>query len=401
MATIGNPKKAVIIGCGIAGPATALFLKKAGIDSVVYEAEARADDYSGLFLHLARNGLQVLKELGMDDQIRREGIPMHAMKMYSGKGKLLGIVGETAGEPQGYTIKRGMLHKALREEALRQGISIEYGKRLKSVDANELRRVDVTFEDGSTASGDFLVGCDGINSRVRKIVMPAAPAPSYTGLISFGGFLKSDSIACEPGTQTMVFGKRAFFGYSVRNGEEVYWFGNMDYPGEPSRRELQSIPQAEWRKTINGLYEDDIDPIPEIVRSTKDEIGAYPIYDMPPLSVWHDKSVVLLGDAVHATSPNAGQGASMALEDAIVLAKCIRDIPNMQLAFAEFQHARRDRVERIVQYSRRIGQRKHATHPVQVFFRDLMMPLFLKSASKGSNRWMYDYKVDWNDKAVR
>lgn len=403
MANASNrPNKALIIGCGIAGPATALFLKRAGIDSVIYEADEQIDDYAGLFLNLARNGLQVLKELGLDEQIRQEGIELHTMKMLNGKGKLLGNVGQTSGEPQGYTIKRGILQKVLREEALRQGISIEYGKKLKGIEQNEHEpdRVKVSFEDGTVVSGDMLIGCDGIHSRVRRIVMPSAPTPSYTGLISFGGFLHSNTIPYEHGIQTMVFGKRAFFGYLVRNSKEVYWFGNMNYPGKPSRRELQSIPQAEWRRTINGLYANDIAPLPEIVRSTKEEIGVFPIYDMPSVPVWHDKSVVLVGDAVHATSPNAGQGASLALEDAIVLARCIRDIPDVQLAFSEFQKMRRDRVERIVQYSRSIGQRKHATNPVQVFFRDLMLPLFLKSANKDSHGWMYDYKVDWSEKAA-
>ncbi len=398
--TSNRPKKALIIGCGIAGPATAMFLKRAGIDSVIYEAEERTDDYAGLFLNLARNGLRVLKDLGLDEQIRQEGIAMHSMKMVSGKGRLLGNVGQTSGEPQGYSIKRGILHKVLREEALRQGISIEYGKKLKGIKTNESHRVEVSFEDGTLASGYYLIGCDGIHSSVRKIVMPSAPAPSYTGLISFGGFLHSNTIPYERGIQTMVFGKRAFFGYLARNAEEVYWFGNMNYPGKPTRRELQRIPQAEWHRTINGLYANDIAPLPEIVRSTKEELGVYPIYDMPSLPVWHDKSVVLVGDAVHATSPSAGQGASLALEDAMVLGKCIRDIPDVELAFSEFQKLRRDRVERIVQYSRSIGQRKHATNPVQVFFRDLMLPLFLKSVNKNSQRWMYDYTVDWNEKVT-
>ncbi|MFM1654986.1 FAD-dependent monooxygenase [Brevibacillus sp. B_LB10_24] len=109
-------------------------------------------------------------------------------------------------------------------------------------------------------------------------------------------------------------------------------------------------------------------------------------------------SVVLVGDAVHATSPNAGQGASLALEDAMMLVKCMRDLPNMEQAFSMFQKLRRDRVERIVKYSRSIGQRKHATNPVQVFFRDLMLPKFLKQANKDSLGWMYDYQTDWKEK---
>ncbi|OUS76236.1 FAD-dependent oxidoreductase [Paenibacillus sp. MY03] len=393
-------RQALIIGCGIAGPATALFLKRAGIDPVIYEADNQKDEYAGLFLNLARNGLRVLKELGIDDEIRQAGIPMRAMKMVSGKGKPLGNIGRTSGEPQGYTVKRGILHGVLREEALRQGIPIVFGKKLEKVDTEEKGIVTAFFEDGTSASGDFMVGCDGIHSRTRRLVIPDAPEPSYTGLISFGGFLRGANIPNEHGIQTMVFGKRAFFGYTVRNDGEVYWFGNIDYPGTPTRRDLQSISQAEWRKRIDGLYANDIPPLPEIVRATKEEIGVYPIYDMPPLPVWHNRSVVLLGDAVHATSPNAGQGASLALEDAIVLAQCVRDIPNMEQAFTKFKDLRRERVERIVHYSRSIGQRKHATNPVQVFFRDLMLPMFLKSANKDSHSWMYDYKVDWSDKVT-
>ncbi|QYR22426.1 FAD-dependent monooxygenase [Paenibacillus sp. sptzw28] len=401
MANSSNPpRKALIIGCGIAGPAAALFLKRAGIDSVIYEEDKHTDDYAGLFLNLARNGMHVLRELGLDERVRQEGIALHMMKMISGKGKLLGNVGQLSGEPQGYTIKRGILHKVLREEALRQGVSIEYGRKLKGIETNEPGRVKASFEDGTVVSGNFLVGCDGLHSRVRRIVMPTAPAPSYTGLINFGGFVQSSKIPYERGIQTMVFGKRAFFGYLVSNAEEVYWFGNMNFPGAPSRRDLQSIPQAEWRRTINSLYANDIAPLPEIVNSTKDEIGVFPIYDMPPLPEWHNKSVVLVGDAVHATSPSAGQGASLALEDALVLAKCIRDIPDVEVAFSEFQKLRRRRVERIVQYSRSIGQRKHATNPVQVFFRDLMLPLFLKSVNKDSHGWMYDYKLDWSEKTA-
>lgn len=390
--------KTLIIGCGIAGPATALFLKRIGIDSVIYEAEKTSDDYAGLFLNLARNGLRVMKELGIDEPIRQEGIVMQTMKMVSGRGKLLGTVGQSMGEPQGYTIKRGFLHKVLREEALRQGIKIEFGKKLKTIESNESNYVKVSFEDGTCASGNILIGCDGIHSRTRQIAMPNAPVPSFTGLISFGGFANNSSIPYERGIQQLVFGKRAFFGYMVKPSGEVYWYGNMTYNGQPTRRELQSIPQEDWRNTIDGLYANDLEPLPEIVRSTQGEIGVFPIYDMPPVPEWHHNSIVLVGDAVHATSPNAGQGASLALEDAMVLVKCLRDLPNMEQAFAMFQTLRRDRVEQIVKYSRSIGQRKHATNPVQVFFRDLMLPMFLKQANKDSLGWMYDYKTDWKEK---
>ena len=113
---------------------------------------------------------------------------------------------------------------------------------------------------------------------------------------------------------------------------------------------------------------------------------------------WHSGSAVLIGDAIHATSPNAGQGASLALEDAMVLAQCIRDCDHPRQAFSRFEALSRKRVERIVWYSRNIGQRKHAVNPVQAFFRDLMLPIFLKSANKRSNEWLLDYRIDGNEK---
>jgi len=392
-------KRALIIGCGIAGPAIAIFLRRAGYEPHIYEAKADHDDYTGLFLNVARNGMRILSELGVDDRIRREGIEMRVMSFRSSNGKWLGTVGDRSGEPQGFTVKRGFLHKVLREAAFREGIPVDFGKKLAHLQMTD-RQVTAFFEDGTSADGDFLVGCDGIHSRTRKLILPNGAEPDYTGLISFGGFARGVSVPCEPGTQNMVFGRRAFFGYLIKSDGEIYWFGNLDYPGKPTRKELQSIPQTEWRRVINDLYRDELQPVPEIIRRTESEIGVYPIYDLVSVSTWYSGSAVLIGDAIHATSPNAGQGASLALEDALMLARCVRDIGNLEEAFRHFELLRRERVEKIVKYSRSIGQRKHATNPVQVFFRDLMLPFFLKQANRQSHAWMYDYRVNWNDKVT-
>lgn len=173
----------------------------------------------------------------------------------------------------------------------------------------------------------------------------------------------------------------------------------MNYPGTPTRKELERIPQEQWRNLLETLYCDDIYPVMDIIRATNGKIGVYPIYDMLPQPRWFHKRAIFIGDAIHATSPNAGQGASLALEDAMALAIFVRDIEDLESAFSQFQQFRKNRVEKIVQYSRRIGQRKYATNPFQVFFRDLMLPIFLKSSNEKSNRWIYDFHLDWNTKA--
>jgi FAD-dependent urate hydroxylase len=105
--------------------------------------------------------------------------------------------------------------------------------------------------------------------------------------------------------------------------------------------------------------------------------------------------VVLIGDAAHATSPSSGQGTSMAFEDAVVLARCLRDASTPEAAFVAYEEARRARVERVVAYSRRLGGTKTAG-PVARWFRDLTMPIGLRfAASEKSQAWLYRYHIDW------
>ena len=301
------------------------------------------------------------------------------------------------GKPQGFTMKRGFLQRILRDEAERHDIPIVMGAKLTNITTGT-DWAEVSFESGLSANVRFVVGCDGIHSALRSRLLPEAPKPSYTGLISFGGYASGVRLPYVPGVQQMVFGSKAFFGYIVQPSGEIFWFGNEELQGAPTRKDMLAISQPEWRRRIMDLYRDDASPIVDIIANTKSEIGAYPIYDMPPQPSWSKGPAVLIGDAVHATSPNAGQGASMALEDALMLGKCLRDIGDVERAFNQFQSLRRERVERIIRYSRSLGQRKYATNPVQVFFRDLMMPTFLKSANKDSHSWMYDYRPQWDER---
>lgn len=395
-----NINKVAVIGCGIAGPAVALFLKRIGWNPVIYEAAPTHDDYAGLFLNVGRNGLRVLKELGIDEPIRSEGFEMRVMRFRNGKGKPLGEVGHMEGEPQGYTVKRGFLHRVLRDEVIRQQIPLVLGAKLVRMKSGNAE-AELEFENGMTETVRFVVGCDGIHSSLRKSLLADAPQPQFTGLISIGGFSKGVKVPYVPGVQQMVFGNRAFFGYIVQPSGEVFWFGNEEVKGVPTRKDMLAISQTEWHRRTTELYKGDDPLILDIIRSTQGDIGAFPIYDMPPQPTWHKGPAVLIGDAVHATSPNAGQGASMALEDAMMLTKCIRDIDDLELAFTTFRSLRHERVERIVRYSRTLGQRKYASNRVQAFFRDTMMPLFLKSANKDSHGWMYDYRIDWEERVLQ
>lgn len=109
---------------------------------------------------------------------------------------------------------------------------------------------------------------------------------------------------------------------------------------------------------------------------------------------------MIVGDAAHATSPSSGQGASMAIEDAVVLARCLRDLPDVERAFAAYEQIRRQRVERVVAYGARTNNSK-AAGPIARVLRDLMLPIiFKRTAGEESFAWVYDYHIGWHEKVA-
>jgi 2-polyprenyl-6-methoxyphenol hydroxylase-like FAD-dependent oxidoreductase len=195
-----------------------------------------------------------------------------------------------------------------------------------------------------------------------------------------------------------VFGRRAFFGYLVRESGEIWWFANLARTEKPSSQELAAISSQQWKRHLLELFTGDLPLITEIIQSTGSDIGAHVVEDLATTPVWHSGPVVLIGDAAHATSPNAGQGASLAMEDALVLAKCLRDLPDVERALAAYEQLRRQRAEKIVAYSHRIGTSKTISNPLGVWIRDLVMPLALKRfASPAAHAWIYTYHVDWHE----
>ena len=387
-------RKALIIGCGIAGPVLAVSLQRAGITPVIYEGRPEPGDEAGAFMNLAPNGSAVLDTLGIREEVLGGGFPTTSIVFHNHRGKVLGENPETT-----TLIKRGLLTRGLREAALRRGITIEFGKRLEDVEISPERDVLARFEDGSESRGDFLVGCDGIHSRTRRAILPDAPAPAYTGVIDSGAFTRGAAVPPADGVMRMTFGLRGFFGYQVAPSGEIYWFENVAQPTEPDRRELAAIPDHEWRRRLLELHRGDHAPIAEIIGSTEGAIGRWPIYDLPSLPTWHKGPVCLIGDAAHATSPHVGQGASLAMEDAIVLAKCLRDIPSAEAAFAAYERLRKERVEPVVKAARRTGNQKAPANAVTRGLRDLALPLFLKMGVKQIER-VYSYRVDWDEKVA-
>lgn len=192
-----------------------------------------------------------------------------------------------------------------------------------------------------------------------------------------------------------VFGRRCFFGYFIHPNSEIWWFANPPSRREPTREELLAITSERWRARLVDLFRDDTGPMLDIIAATDDIFPGWNTYDFPTVPTWHNQRMVIVRDAVHATSPSSGQGASMAIEDAIMLAKCLRDIPDTAATFASFKKLRRERVERVVKHGKRSGDGKTQGR-FGATIRDMVLPMIMrKMVTSNSLSWMYDYRIDW------
>jgi 2-polyprenyl-6-methoxyphenol hydroxylase-like FAD-dependent oxidoreductase len=376
----------LIVGGGIAGPVLALFLDRAGFRPLICEArEATAAD-AGAFLNLAPNGMAVLETLGLACAVAAAGTPTRRIEFFNHRGRALGVLPESL-----VLIKRSALHRVLRQEVLRRGLGFEPGRQLVGAEQGT-GGVVARFDDGRELSADLLVGADGIWSAARRALWPAGPEPAYTGLIDSGGFAPAPHELPRDGVMRMTFGLHGFFGYQVTPQGEAFWFQNL-HQAEPPRRDEPAPADESWRRRLLEAHAEDAGPATDLIWSSAQPIGRWPIYDLPTLPTWHQGRVCLVGDAAHATSPHAGQGASLALEDAVTLARCLRDFPDHAAAFPAFERLRRRRVERLVRAARRQGSRK-APGPLGRRFRDLLLPLFIGLGVR-SLRKTYGYRVEW------
>jgi 2-polyprenyl-6-methoxyphenol hydroxylase-like FAD-dependent oxidoreductase len=396
---MNDTRTALIIGGGIAGPVTAIALQKAGIDATVYEAYGTAADGTGGMLGLAPNGLNALAVLGLDEAVLRVAEPVSAMVIQSWTGKRLAEFAGPSGEPILHVTWRADLYRAMYDEAARRGIRIEHSRRFTGAE-DTADGVRARFADGSTATGDILIGADGVRSTVRSTIDPTAPAPRYTGLLGFGGWATHADVASTHSSYHMIYGKRAFFGYQVLDDGRTGWFANLPYPKPLTLGQARDVAPEQWLQTLSDAFAADRTPAQVILRATEPVdlmvVGGLEI--MPTAPVWSRGRTVLVGDAAHVPSPSSGQGASMAIESAVQLARCLRDLPHGD-AFIAYERLRRDRVARVIKLAARTNSHK-AAGPVGRRLRDLVMPIAMKLAKPEKMAWQYDYRIDWDAAAT-
>lgn len=352
--------KAIIIGAGVGGLSTAAALQNMGVDVRVYE-QADEPRTAGAGLSLWPNAVRVLRQLEIN--VRDIGVVLSAgLRRWNGK-----LLSRT--EPQQLEARFGAptiaVHRAdLMNILLRQvGDAVQYGRRFERYDQDG-ERVCVYFTDGTSTEGDLLIGADGIRSAVRGQMRPDAQ-PVYRGYPAWRGVA---SFTHHHGIWGESWGRGARFGIIPLSEGRIYWFATANRPA--------STPPADHHAQLQALFGNWHAPIPALIDATPDTALLYnDIEDIEPLSTWIDGRVVLLGDAAHAMTPNMGQGACQAIEDAVALASALSKTDSLADSLTAYERQRLPHTGRVIVRSRTLGSVGQVSHPMLVALRDTLTRL--------------------------
>ena len=338
--------RVLIIGGGIGGLTAAIALRKAGVDPQVYE-RASALREVGAGIGLMANAVQALDALGLGGAIR-------ALSLAGMQGGLRNSKGEALMEVPADEFSRqfgamAVMHRAALLSALESELDaarLHLNHEFVRFDQED-HGVTAHFNGGGAQRGEVLIGADGLRSAVRAQLF-GARAPRYAGYTAWRAVVPFEPLPLVTG-ETWGRGRR--FGIVPMAGGRVYWFatanareGERDPAGQTKSNLLRSF--LGWHRPIEALIE----------AADESSILRNDIYDLDPLTAWTQGRVTLLGDAAHPMTPNLGQGACQAMEDAVVLAVCLKPAARPENGLAEYQRRRIPRTRAIVLQSRRFGQ---------------------------------------------
>ena len=356
--------KALIVGAGIGGLSAAIGLRQAGIEVEVFDKASELRE-AGAGLLLGANGIKALDHLGVGGAVRRAGAKTLAAELRSQDGaRLAGFsapeVRARAGADS-YAIHRTDLQSVLLDAAGRESVTLGAECERFAQDAGGVR---LNLSGGREKRGDFLLGADGVHSVVKERLFGPSKL-RYAGYTAWRGVAEVDPDAAPAGANFETWGCGTRFGYADLGRGRAYWFATRNAP-EGGFKDSDGGREALLR-FFRGWHE----PIEEVIRTTREEAILHgDVYDRAPLSRWGDGRVTLLGDAAHPMTPNLGQGACQAIEDAATLARCFHETHELEKALGLYEARRTRRTAYIARLSRLMGRVGQAENPVLCRVRD-------------------------------
>ena len=342
-------KKALVVGGGIGGLSAGIALRKAGIEAEIIELQPEFNIY-GVGIIQPSNALRALDVLGLADSCMERGSPYGPVKMCTSTGFQVAQVGTP---PMGRLpvhngISRRILHQVLHEGAVANQIPIRMGLTVAVLE-NDPDEVTVTFTDGSTARYDLVVGSDGVYSRLRGLVL-GDYKPRYTGQ-SVWRYAFPRPAGLDTGY--IFLGKKSKVGLIPMTTDTMYMFVVSAEGVDPK------IPESDLVSRMRALVaEYDAPMIRAVADQITDPKGVIyrPLETLLLSGPWYKNRVLLIGDAVHATIPQLGQGAGLAIEDAVVLGELVQSGNPLPTLLNEFMNRRFDRCKLVVDASNTLGE---------------------------------------------
>ncbi|MDN7896091.1 FAD-dependent oxidoreductase [Burkholderia cepacia] len=342
----------LVIGGGFSGMATAIQCAKLGLTVDLVEIDPGWRSY-GAGISIGGPTLRALHTIGVLDAFFDRGHGGDGVNLFTAGGQPIGTLPtpRVAGEdvPGGGAIMRPVLADILAKATRAAGVRVQLGCTFSRIEPCG-EQVDVMFTNGTHGTYDLVVGADGLYSKVRGVAFPDAPKPRYTGQGVWRAVVpRPAEIACA----TMWLGPRIKAGVNPVSRDEMYVFVTED------RRTNDYIDPAEWPRMLSELLASFDVPLIQSIRAqigTESRVNYRPLESLLLPTPWFSGRVVLVGDAVHATTPHMAAGAGIGIEDAIVLAEELGRGVTVDAALHAFQARRWERCRMVVENSGRLGE---------------------------------------------
>ena len=368
-----------IIGAGIGGLTTAIALEQKGIKTRIFE-QAEQIKPVGAGIILANNAMQVYEKLGLRKLIEENGNPISSMNITKSSLKPLSKIDlsyfEQKHNTKNIAIHRGTLQQILIDKLKSTKINLDH--KLTSIVENT-NGYSLEFENGERIQSSTVLGADGLNSVVRQNLFPNNSIRN-ANQICWRGITEYELPIKFRNELNEAWGKSERFGFVQIAQNKVYWYALKSFKKNKKEFSIHDLEQyfSDYNSVIKG-----------IIKSTKKEqINTAEISDLKPTNIWYKENVCLIGDSAHATTPNMGQGACQAIEDAYVLSECLSKY-GITKAFSEYQKLRLPKAHQVVKTSWIVGKMAHLKNPILIGLRNQLLRLTPSSINRKQNEQIF------------
>lgn len=382
---MNSKNRLIIAGAGIGGLTLAIALQRKGIDVKIVE-QTSAIKPLGAGLVLAANAVKAFAEIGIEKEVLRAGKALKKLVIKDRRGRVLTStdseqISRRYGSIDNFTIHRADLHNVLLKH-LQPG-SIQLGK--QCVDFKQTSEgISLSFQDGTNISTDYVIACDGIHSIFRRKLLPQSEV-RYAGYTCWRAVIDNPPPGINMGETSETWGQGSRFGVVPLVNGKVYWFACLNT--DVNNAVMRNYTVEDLLPHFGHFHE----PVPSLIKNTRnDQLIWGDIIDLKPLTQFAFDKIVLLGDAAHATTPNLGQGACMAIEDAVVLSNLLSKDCSIHDAFRKFERMRLARTEKIVKGSWQLGRIAQLENPILAQLRNAAIRATPSSVAEKQMKFLYE-----------